>query len=123
MSPQIVKFATDELVKDLPPPVEVAVPIDIPVSRFSSKSLVIPTRPETKIGIWECSPGRWRRQVVQAEFCHFVQGDCTFIPDGGDAIEIRPGDVVYFPPNTSGTWEIRSQSRKIFMVFGSPGPA
>lgn len=37
-------------------------------------------------GVWECSPGRWRRQIVQQEFCHFIAGRCTFTPDGGEPL-------------------------------------
>lgn len=25
-------------------------------------------------GVWECTPGRWRRQVLSREFSHFISG-------------------------------------------------
>lgn len=34
-------------------------------------------------GIWECSPGVFRREVTQREFSHFLEGYCTFVPDEG----------------------------------------
>ncbi|MBJ7547120.1 DUF861 domain-containing protein, partial [Pseudomonas sp. OA3] len=68
----------------------VAVPLSEPVAVTSTASVERSDGVET--GIWECTPGRWRRQIVQQEFCHFVAGRCTFTPDGGEPIEIRAGD-------------------------------
>ena len=119
--PTIVRFAIEEFIRELPPAGAVPVPIGEPIPKIRSKRVVIPTKLDTKIGVWECSPGRFRRQVVQAEFCHFLEGECTFTPDAGEAFQIRPGDVVYFPPKSSGVWEIKTASRKVFMVFDSVG--
>lgn len=112
-----IKFRPEELARRLGEPVPVPVPLGTPVSQVRSQSLSSSANPKTRVGLWECSPGRWRRQVVQAEFCHFLAGECTFIPDEGAPIDIAAGDVVYFPPKSGGIWEIRSPSRKIFIVF------
>lgn len=69
-------------------------------------------------GVWECSPGRWRRQVMQQEFCHFIQGRCTFIPDVGAPIEIEAGDALLFPANTAGIWDISETVRKSYVLIG-----
>jgi len=92
-------------------------PLGEPVSVVRSASLVSSARSSNRIGVWECSPGRWRRQIVQAEFCHFVEGSATFTPDAGEPIEIVAGDVVHFPENSLGVWDIHETCRKIFMVF------
>lgn len=55
--------------------------------------------------------------MVQAEFCLFLSGECSFTPDGGETIEIRAGDAVYFPANSMGIWDIRAVSRKIFFIY------
>ncbi|QZP31620.1 cupin domain-containing protein [Pseudomonas sp. DR48] len=68
-------------------------------------------------GIWECTPGRWRRQVLSREFSHFVAGHCFFIPDEGESIELRAGDAVLFPANCSGEWDIRETVRKSFLIM------
>ncbi len=73
-------------------------------------------------GVWECTPGRWRRQVMQAEFAHFVSGQGWFHPDGGQPFEIRPGDAVFFFPNTKGTWEITETLRKTYVIIAAPPP-
>jgi uncharacterized protein len=67
----------------------------------------------------EASPGRWRRHVGEskAELSHFNAGRCTFTPDGGDPIEINAGDAVYFPPRSTGTWNVRETVHKTFVTF------
>ena len=42
-----------------------------------------------KIGIWESSPGQFRRAVKEREFSHIIQGSCIFTPDEGPSIELK----------------------------------
>lgn len=118
----IIQFRPEELAKQLGDPVAVPVPVGEPVSRVRSKSILSSSHPGTRAGLWECSPGRWRRQVKQAEFCHFLEGECTFTPDQGAPVQIKAGDVLFFPPNSMGVWDIRTPSRKIFVVFDEKSP-
>ncbi|MGA4446009.1 cupin domain-containing protein [Ectopseudomonas chengduensis] len=93
----------------------VAVPLSEPVAVTSTTSVERSDGVET--GIWECTPGRWRRQIVQQEFCHFVAGRCTFTPDGGESIEIRAGDALMMPANTLGIWDIQETVRKTYVLI------
>ncbi|MBB4630902.1 cupin domain-containing protein [Sphingosinicella soli] len=93
----------------------VARPLGKPVSQVQSAS--IPGAGESQHGVWHCTPGVWRRQVVRAEFCYFLSGEAIFRPDEGEPVPITAGAAVYFPPESSGTWEILSDSRKVFIVF------
>ncbi|VXC49008.1 cupin domain-containing protein [Pseudomonas sp. 8O] len=93
----------------------VAVPLSKPVAVTSTTSVERSDGVET--GIWECTPGRWRRQIVQQEFCHFVAGRCTFTPDGGEPIEIRAGDALMMPANTLGIWDIQETVRKTYVLI------
>lgn len=93
----------------------VAEPLGEPVSQVRSVS--IPGVGASQHGVWHCTPGIWRRQVVQAEFCHFLSGEAIFRPDKGEPVHITEGAAVYFPPKSSGTWEILRDSQKIFIVF------
>jgi len=68
-------------------------------------------------GVWECSPGVWRRQLLLGEFSHFVAGWCFFTADGQDPIEIKAGDAVFFPAGCEGTWDIRETVRKTFVLL------
>jgi uncharacterized cupin superfamily protein len=74
-----------------------------------------------RVGVWECSPGRWRRQVMEPEFAHFVAGRARFIPDQGEAFDINAGDAVWFPAKTTGTWDISETLRKTYVIVASRG--
>jgi hypothetical protein len=67
-------------------------------------------------GVWECTPGTWRRAIRNAEFAHFVAGRCRFHADSGETLDIRAGDAVYFPAHTTGTWEIIETVRKTYFL-------
>jgi len=71
-----------------------------------------------RVGVWECTPGRWRRQVMEREFAHFVSGRARFLPDRGEPFDIRAGDAVWFPADTTGTWEIIETLRKTYVIVG-----
>ncbi|WP_341781309.1 cupin domain-containing protein [Ectopseudomonas mendocina] len=104
---------TPNIVLDVSNPV--AVPLGEPVAVASTTSVERSDGVET--GVWECTPGRWRRQIVQQEFCHFVAGRCTFTPDGGEPIEIRAGDALMMPANTVGIWDIQETVRKTYVLI------
>lgn len=69
-------------------------------------------------GIWECTPGSWRRQVLLAEYSYIISGNGRFTTDEGEPVEFQAGDAIYFPANTSGTWEIRETVRKTYLLLG-----
>lgn len=73
--------------------------------------------PVGSTGFWECTPGRFRRQVAEAEYSYFISGRGSFTPDGHEKIEFRAGDSIYFPANTQGEWEILETVRKAYVIF------
>jgi uncharacterized cupin superfamily protein len=68
-------------------------------------------------GIWECTPGRFVREVMQAELTTFLTGHAIFHPEEGDPVEIDAGDVLFFPENSRGTWEITETVRKAYLCY------
>jgi hypothetical protein len=72
---------------------------------------------EPDYGIWECSPGRWRRQVREAEFTYFLAGRCSFIADDGQVIEIEAGDAAYWPAESMGIWDVKATIRKVYILL------
>jgi uncharacterized cupin superfamily protein len=68
-------------------------------------------------GLWECAPGRFERQLAQAEVMHILSSSCSFTPTGGETREIRAGDTLFFPANTTGVWHITETLRKVYVVF------
>jgi len=72
---------------------------------------------EPDYGIWECSPGRWRRQVKEAEFTYFLAGRCTFTADDGQVVEIQAGDAAFWPAMSLGVWDVHETIRKVYIIL------
>lgn len=114
MQPVLIPDAVRAVLSDVGP---VSVPLGYPVARLKCLEAVSLPEKQVEAGVWECTPGVWRRQVTQAELCHFVAGRCTFTPDAGQPIEIRAGDAVFFPPNSRGVWNVKETVRKTYLTF------
>lgn len=71
----------------------------------------------SEAGIWECTPGKFIREVMHAELTTFLAGRCVFHPEEGEPIEINAGDVLFFPENSKGTWEIIETVRKAYLMY------
>lgn len=92
-------------------------PLGTPIAHLRGRAAFEDKAGAPDVGIWECSPGRWRRQVKSAEFCHFIAGHCTFIADDGQRLEIKAGDALYFPANSLGIWEVHETVRKTYVIL------
>ena len=98
---------------------QVPVPIGEPVSHLRGR-IVFESPDGSSAGLWECTPGKWVRQIMSAELSTFLSGHAIFSPEGGQPFHIHAGDVVYFPANSRGTWEILETTRKSYLVL-APG--
>ncbi|MGI0952082.1 cupin domain-containing protein [Pseudomonas aeruginosa] len=96
-------------------PSPVAVAHGEPVAQ--TRAYAVERTDQVETGIWECTPGRWRRQIVEQEFCHFLQGRCTFTPDGGETIRIEAGDALLLPENSLGVWDVQETVRKSYVII------
>jgi uncharacterized cupin superfamily protein len=85
--------------------------------RLSLKEAFAAPDERINTGVWEATPGQFRRAVMDAEFCHFIAGHATFVSDAGQRFEFRAGDAAYFPPRTLGTWTIHETLRKTYVVW------
>ncbi|WPP01749.1 cupin domain-containing protein [Pseudomonas sp. HR96] len=110
-----IEHFRDAIHLPLDPPTSVGVPLGEPIAQVATTSVSHGDRVEA--GVWECTPGRWRRQIVQQEFCHFVQGRCTFTPDDGETLHIQAGDALMFPANTTGIWDVQETVRKSYVLI------
>jgi len=109
----------DEKLDQLGP---VKVPLSAPAARLIGHRYIDEAPGIDSMGIWECSPGRWRRTIMQEEIAHFLKGRAIFTPEGGEPVEIVAGDTVWFPKNSRGVWDIVEDSRKVYVVIERPGP-
>jgi hypothetical protein len=95
-------------------------PISWPAALLIGKKYIDEAPGIDSMGIWECSPGRWQRTIMQEEFAHFVSGSARFIPAEGEPIDIHAGDTIWFPANSTGTWEIKENVRKVYVIIDRP---
>jgi uncharacterized cupin superfamily protein len=78
---------------------------------------IIENKDGSEGGIWECTPGKFKREIMQAELTTFLKGHAIFHPENVDPIEIKAGDVLFFPENSKGTWEIIETVRKAYLCY------
>lgn len=95
----------------------VAEPLGEPIALTRMAQLQHSADQKVSTGLWECTPGVWRRQVLKQEFSHIVEGQGVFTPDGGTPVAFTAGDALYFPANSFGTWQIEKTVRKTFVIF------
>ncbi len=94
----------------------VGIPLSDPACTLRASKLVIPGAEATSAGIWECTPGQFRRQVQEGEIMHILAGSGTFTPDGQPPLQFRAGDTLAMPPNTQGVWHIHTAVRKLYVL-------
>jgi uncharacterized cupin superfamily protein len=68
-------------------------------------------------GIFECTPGTYRRAIKQAEVMHFLAGRGRFTPDNEETVHFESGDTLFFEANTEGLWEVEETMRKVYVIF------
>jgi uncharacterized cupin superfamily protein len=94
---------------------EVGLP-DTPVVNVSGTKVVIAGE-SIDTGVFECTPGSYRRSVKEAEVMHFLQGAGSFTPEGGEMLEFGVGDTFFFEADTHGTWQIAETMRKLYVIL------
>ncbi len=67
-------------------------------------------------GIWEASPGKWRIEYDEWEFCHILSGRSVIAEDGGEPRTIAAGDSFVIRPGFKGTWEVLETTRKEYVI-------
>jgi uncharacterized cupin superfamily protein len=95
-------------------------PLSWPVAALTGKKFIDESPGIDSMGIWECTPGRWQRTILQEEFAHFVKGSARFFPTEGEPIDIQAGDTIWFPANSTGIWEIKEDLRKVYVIIDRP---
>ena len=112
MSPHRLRLDHDALFSEAKP---LGKPIGEPVA---TAKIALPLESAVAdMGFWECSVGKFEREIMQAEYSYFIKGSGRFTPVGGDAIEFQAGDGLYFEANTHGVWEIDEPACKTYVIF------
>lgn len=92
-------------------------PLSEPPCTLRGKRLVGEKIGSIQSGVWQCSPGRFRRNNPYAEMMWFLSGRCRFTHDDGSVIDINAGDFVYLPARTEGIWDIYTLTQKQYTLF------
>ncbi len=71
---------------------------------------------ESESGLWVCTPGKWFCHVTRDEFCHFLEGRCTYVHESGEVIEITPDTAAFFPQNWKGVCTVHETIKKVYMI-------
>ncbi|UUZ70200.1 cupin domain-containing protein [Polaromonas sp. P2-4] len=117
MAIQILKQSTS--ISTLSPQGPVGRPLTQPACETRGIDVELNGAGDNRSGLWECQPGKFERQLVQAEVMHILSGSCSFTPTGGETQEITAGDTLFFPANITGVWHIRETLRKVYVVLAS----
>lgn len=67
-------------------------------------------------GIWEATPGAWRIEYDEWEFCHILSGVSVVTQEGGEARRLEAGDSFILRPGFKGTWEVIETTRKEYVI-------
>ena len=63
-----------------------------------------------------CTPGKWNCHVTRDEFCHFLEGRCTYVHESGEVIEIVPDTAAFFPQDWKGVCTVHETIKKVYMI-------
>jgi uncharacterized protein len=67
-------------------------------------------------GVWEATPGKWRIEYTEWEFCHILSGVSVIEEEGGAAVTLKAGDSFVLRPGFRGTWEVLETTRKEYVI-------
>ena len=62
--------------------------------------------------IWSKEISEFPWQYDAQETCYFLEGEVVVTPDGGEAVEMKEGDLVIFPKGMSCIWKISKNVKK-----------
>jgi uncharacterized cupin superfamily protein len=71
---------------------------------------------QPEVGLWVCTPGRWRLSIPRDELCFFLAGRATYRCDDGEVIEVEPNTLVLFPAGWSGECTVHETLRNTYML-------
>ena len=69
-------------------------------------------------GVFTAEPSTFRYRFAGDESFHVLDGELEIAIDGGETIDLKPGDIASFPKDSVSTWTIRTPLRKFFVISG-----
>jgi uncharacterized cupin superfamily protein len=73
-----------------------------------------------RVGVWECSPGRFTAdRDANSETCYILSGRVTLHMEDGTAKEVKAGEMLVLPRGWTGEWTIHETTRKLYVVHAA----
>jgi uncharacterized cupin superfamily protein len=70
-----------------------------------------------RIGVWECTPGRFQsNREAASETCYILKGRVRLTNEDGSSKEVGAGEMLVLPRGWKGEWAILEETRKIFVI-------
>jgi len=66
--------------------------------------------------VWESTPGKWRIEYDEWEYCRILSGVSVIAEEGGEARTVRAGDSFVLRPGFRGSWEVLETTRKEYVI-------
>ncbi len=67
-------------------------------------------------GVWESTPGEWRIDYTEWEYCEILSGVSVLVEDGGPERRVAAGDAFVIRPGFRGAWRVEETTRKRYVI-------
>lgn len=67
-------------------------------------------------GVWEATPGKWRFENEEWEYCRILSGVSIISEEGGEAHTVRAGDSFVLRSGFKGSWEVVQTTLKEYVI-------
>jgi uncharacterized cupin superfamily protein len=69
-------------------------------------------------GLWTCEPRTVPYTFPGDETFQVLEGELRIEMEGGDAVDLKTGDLVSFPKGRNATWTIKAPCKLFFVISG-----
>ena len=86
----------------------------------AASTVVIHEDETHEVGVWRCSPGRFRAvRDGYSEAVHIFEGEGEIIGNDGVNFPLHPGAFIYLADGWSGEWVVREPLAKSYVIVYS----
>ncbi len=71
-------------------------------------------------GTWTSTPGRWRVDYTEHEFCRLLRGRIRIEDETGRVNSYMAGDSFVIPAGFKGIWEVLETAEKQYVIYEPP---
>lgn len=93
-----------------------ATPLTGEIETWTTEMFAYPDR-GSSVGFWKASVGRSHWVFDYNEVIHIIEGRLRVTEEGGESVDLGPGDVAVFPLGWKGEWDVLEELKKFYVVF------